>query len=143
MASRSKNYDDFGELYEDITLGINSYDFDHLQHDPRLLMLLEFFRHFYKRRKEVLKRVFPKSITDEMFQIFEKMNHLLFVRRTKKMGECTTLTRSLSVGSQRPRSLAEDGELLRPERFKIRTIVPAGSTSSTSSGNGKSDTKSK
>lgn len=95
--------------------------------DSRLLMLLEFFRQLYIRRSEVFKKIFEES-HDEFVEMFKEVGAKLSRHGRSRRNETTaTLKRSLSVGSQRIRSIDGDDQFpLRLERFKVRTVVPGG-----------------
>ncbi|GLT75348.1 hypothetical protein SLA2020_470790 [Shorea laevis] len=91
--------------------------------DPRLIMVFEFFRELYVRRKELFKKVFPED-HHEFGEFLDKIMEELFRRSRVGTGEVKVrgLRRSLSIGS--PRELkGEGGEpSLRLDRFKIRTV---------------------
>lgn len=95
--------------------------------DSRLLMLLEIFRQLYIRRSEVFKKIFEES-HDEFVEMFKEVGAKLSRHGRSRRNETTaTLKRSLSVGSQRIRSIDGDDQFpLRLERFKVRTVVPGG-----------------
>ncbi|XP_030455751.1 uncharacterized protein LOC115676867 [Syzygium oleosum] len=89
--------------------------------DPQLLVVLEFFRELYVRRRDLFKKLFPK-LHDEFAEFSERLEDFLFREEKERPGD--RLRRSLSVGS--PRTTSRDiggGDLpLKLERFKVRTV---------------------
>ncbi|EEF28719.1 uncharacterized protein LOC8277621 [Ricinus communis] len=153
--SSSKKSSFLGTLYDDMSLILETGPFPHHGQksdqdqarksssdvDPRLLMLLEFFRQLYVRKRDMFKKMFPESHDDEFVdQMLKKIGAMLSTAKSEKR-EDKTLQRSLSVGSPRPRSIDGDEPPLRLERFKVRTLVPGGGGGDSSSG-GQGDTKS-
>ncbi|CAK7325306.1 unnamed protein product [Dovyalis caffra] len=93
--------------------------------DSRLLMLLEFFRELFMRRREVFKKLFPE-LHDEFLGMFKKIVNVdLLVAKPGQM-KSRALQRSLSVGSPRTPSRNGGESPLRLERFKVRTVIPGG-----------------
>ncbi|XVE68620.1 hypothetical protein DITRI_Ditri09bG0083100 [Diplodiscus trichospermus] len=88
--------------------------------DPRLLVLLEFFREFYVRRKELLKKIFP-GLQNDFIEFFKKVGRLLDEFRSNQV-KVKTMQRSLSLGSPPTPSKEGDESPLRLDRFKIRTV---------------------
>jgi hypothetical protein len=95
--------------------------------DSRFLMLLEFSRELFFRRREVFKKLFPE-IHDEFLGMFKKIGNINLYG--EKPGQLKTralcLQRSLSVGSPRTPSRNGGESPLKLERFKVRTVVPGG-----------------
>ncbi|XVE99090.1 hypothetical protein REPUB_Repub03eG0166900 [Reevesia pubescens] len=88
--------------------------------DPRLLVLLEFFKEFYVRRKELLKKIFPGH-QNEFLEFLGKVGRVLVEVKSNHV-QVKTMQRSLSLGSPRTPSKNGDEPPLRLQRFKIRTI---------------------
>ncbi|KAF9674967.1 hypothetical protein SADUNF_Sadunf10G0182800 [Salix dunnii] len=93
--------------------------------DSRLLMLLEFFRELFIRRREVFKKLFPK-LNDEFLGQFKKMGNINLSIEKPGQVQVRALQRSLSVGSPRTPSRNGGDSPLRLGRFKIRTVIPEG-----------------
>jgi hypothetical protein len=95
--------------------------------DSRFLMLLEFSRELFFRRREVFKKLFPE-LHDEFLGMFKKIGNINLYG--EKPGQLKTralcLQRSLSVGSPRTPSRNGGESPLKLERFKVRTVVPGG-----------------
>ena len=95
----------------------------------RLLALMEFFRELHFRRRELLRKIFPQAVQDELLELLK--NSGMGLRRVKLGNDgtrFTTVQRSLSLGSPRSsgaRDIVEPNEL-RNERFKVRTINAGG-----------------
>ncbi|OMP11301.1 hypothetical protein CCACVL1_00579 [Corchorus capsularis] len=90
--------------------------------DPRLLFLFEFFREFYVRRQELLKKIFPR-LQNEFIDIFRRVGRVLGEGKSNNDTTAVrTLQRSLSLGSPRTPSNKGGESPLRLERFKIRTV---------------------
>ncbi|KDP45012.1 hypothetical protein JCGZ_01512 [Jatropha curcas] len=136
-----EGYPRIDKTYDDITLlkhGNRGKEEAKSSVDERLVMLLEFFRQLYIRKREVFKKIFPES-QDEFMEMLKKFDFKFSFERS----ESTTLKRSSSVGSKRTRSVNVDGDELplRLERFKVRTVVtgggaPGGDQGETNSGGG-------
>ena len=106
--------------------------------DSRLLMLLEFFRELFIRRREVFKKLFPK-LNDEFLGQFKKMGNINLSIEKPGQVKARSLQRSLSVGSPRTPSRNGGESSSRLERFKIRTVIPdGGGQGDTSKGGGTS-----
>ncbi|KAJ0047154.1 hypothetical protein Pint_05868 [Pistacia integerrima] len=91
--------------------------------DPRLLVLLEYFRELHERKGELFRKIFP-GIHNEFVEFFKKIDELLSqVKCHNQMRGVRTMQRSLSVGSPRTRAIDGDKSPLRLDRFKIRTVV--------------------
>ncbi|XWS75292.1 hypothetical protein CRYUN_Cryun01aG0073800 [Craigia yunnanensis] len=88
--------------------------------DPRLLVLLEFFREFYVRRQELLKKIFP-GLKNEFIEFFRKVGRMLAEVKSNQV-KVKTMQRSLSLGSSPKLSKKGDESPLRLKRFKIRTV---------------------
>ncbi|XVE75546.1 hypothetical protein DITRI_Ditri12bG0102400 [Diplodiscus trichospermus] len=88
--------------------------------DPRLLVLLEFFREFYVRRQELLKKIFP-GLQNESIDFFRKVGRVLAEVKSNQM-KVKTMQRSLSLGSPRTPRGKGDESPLKLERFKIRMV---------------------
>ncbi|KAL2895857.1 AM-toxin synthetase AMT1 [Bienertia sinuspersici] len=84
--------------------------------DPRLVSLLDFFRHLSVRRKDVFDKIMPVHRQDfeSIFNEMKKVQQL--EKQNSKMGGLTR-RRSLSAGD-------EDG--LKMERFKVKPIDSGG-----------------
>lgn len=92
--------------------------------DQRLLPLLEFFRELFVRRRELFKKIFP-GIYDEFVELSKKVDGV--VAQVQEDRRYPTMQRSLSVGSPRTPSVKRGEPPLRLERFKVRTVILAGS----------------
>ncbi|XP_022748093.1 uncharacterized protein LOC111297719 [Durio zibethinus] len=88
--------------------------------DPRLLVLLEFFREFYVRRQELLKKIFPR-LQNEFIELFKKFGRVLAQVKSNQV-KVKTMQRSLSLGSPTTPSKKGDESPLRLDRFRIRTV---------------------
>ncbi|KAJ4720636.1 Protease Do-like 4, mitochondrial [Melia azedarach] len=86
--------------------------------DPRLLMLLQYFRELYVRKSELFKKIFPGIFHDEFAEFFRKIGGVLSQAKTQNSREVKTMKRSLSLGSR-----GTHEPPLRPDRFKIRTVI--------------------
>lgn len=115
--------------------------------DPRLLMLLKYFRELYVREAELFKKVFP-GLREEFAEAFRKIGAMLSQVK-RQQSQVKTMQRSLSLGSHRTRGIG-GGELPgRLQRFKIRTVVVdygvgqgQGATGDSGGQGGQGDTKS-
>lgn len=108
--------------------------------DSRLLMLLEFFRELFIRRREVFKKLFPE-LHDEFLGVFKKMGNINLSIEKPGQVKTRSLQRSLSVGSPRIPSRNGGESPLRLERFKVRTVIPGGGgQGDTDKGGGQGDT---
>ncbi|KAJ0045270.1 hypothetical protein Pint_05873 [Pistacia integerrima] len=91
--------------------------------DPRLLVLLEYFRELYERKGDLFRKIFP-GIHDEFVEFSKKIGELSsHMKSHDQMRGVRTMQRSLSVGSPRTRAIEGDESPLRLERFKIRTVI--------------------
>ncbi|XWS56319.1 hypothetical protein CRYUN_Cryun09bG0075600 [Craigia yunnanensis] len=90
--------------------------------DPKLLILLEFFREFYVRRQELVNKIFP-GLQNEFIEFFRKVGRVLAEVKSNQV-KVKTMQRSLSLGSPRTPAMQEGGyeSPLRLQRFKIRTV---------------------
>lgn len=89
--------------------------------DPRLLMLLKYFREFYAREAELFKKVFP-GIRKEFAEAFRKIGAMLSQVKMQQ-SRVKTMQRSLSLGSHRTRGIGGGEPPGRLQRFKVRTVV--------------------
>lgn len=92
--------------------------------DPRLLMLLKYFREFYAREAELFKKVFP-GIRKEFAEAFRKIGAMLSQVKMQQ-SRVKTMQRSLSLGSHRTRGIGGGEPPGRLQRFKVRTVVVDG-----------------
>lgn len=92
--------------------------------DPRLLMLLKYFREFYAREAELFKKVFP-GIHEEFAEAFRKIGAMLSQVKMQQ-SRVKTMQRSLSLGSHRTRGIGGGETPGRLQRFKVRTVVVDG-----------------
>lgn len=90
--------------------------------DPRLIMLLQFFRQLYAERQELFKKIFPEA-HHAFFDLFKRIGEGLPKMDRLKV---KTMQRSLSIGSPRTCQQVEVSEELRLNRFKVRTLVLTG-----------------
>ncbi|KMS98538.1 hypothetical protein BVRB_4g092270 [Beta vulgaris subsp. vulgaris] len=81
--------------------------------DPRIISILEPFRHLYNEREELLKNVLP-SLYSKLSEFFKKVNSLILenLQIEREKSTSPTLKRSLSLGSSTSKN----------ERFKVRPI---------------------
>lgn len=115
--------------------------------DPRLLMLLKYFREFYAREAELFKKVFP-GIHEEFAEAFRKIGAMLSQVKMQQ-SRVKTMQRSLSLGSHRTRGIGGGEPPGRLQRFKVRTVVVdggigqgQGAAAGSGDQGGQSDTKS-
>ncbi|KAJ4843765.1 hypothetical protein Tsubulata_034600 [Turnera subulata] len=144
--TRPPRYSLFLGAEEDMSLlegGLYYGKYDHVDHDeakeekpfdPRLVMLLEFFRQLYIKRNEVFKKIFPGYLHDEFVETFKKLGAKLSLRKSD-LTKARSLKRSFSVGSTRSRGIGAPAPLTL-ERFKVRTVVPGGGGSGPQEGGG-------
>lgn len=92
--------------------------------DPRLLMLLKYFRELYAREAELFKKVFP-GIRKEFAEAFRKIGAMLSQVKMQQ-SRVKTMQRSLSLGSHRTRGIGGGEPPGRLQRFKVRTVVVDG-----------------
>lgn len=92
--------------------------------DPRLLMLLKYFRELYAREAELFKKVFP-GIHEEFAEAFRKIGAMLSQVKMQQ-SRVKTMQRSLSLGSHRTRGIGGGEPPGRLQRFKVRTVVVDG-----------------
>ncbi|KAK9283511.1 hypothetical protein L1049_011757 [Liquidambar formosana] len=105
-----------------------------LENDPRLHVVLEFFKELYVERRELFKKFFPR-LQDEFVVWFKK-----FVNTDDRV-KFQTMQRSLSLGSPRMPSRQGDESPLRLERFKVRTIIRGGGGVQQDGQGGQADTR--
>ncbi|KAL5733652.1 hypothetical protein ACOSP7_032996 [Xanthoceras sorbifolium] len=87
--------------------------------DPRLIMLLEYFRELFDRKRELFRKIFPRS-TDELVQFFKKIGEMVSQVKSDRRGVRSSMQRSLSLGSpRRTRDIKGGDDDLRPERFMV------------------------
>uniref|UniRef100_A0A803MGZ3 Uncharacterized protein n=1 Tax=Chenopodium quinoa TaxID=63459 RepID=A0A803MGZ3_CHEQI len=82
--------------------------------NPRIINMLEPFRHLYSESEESLKNIFP-SLYSKLSEFFKKVNSLIMesITTEKEKSSGQTLKRSLSLGSS---------PTCKNERFKVRPI---------------------
>ncbi|GAV90015.1 hypothetical protein CFOL_v3_33424 [Cephalotus follicularis] len=90
-----------------------NYDNNMNSVDPRFLMLLEFFRQLYVRRRDLFDKLFP-GLQDQFAELLKKFDSILHQEKSDRINT-RALQRSMSLGSPRPP--------LKLERFKVRTVV--------------------
>ncbi|KAK4367132.1 hypothetical protein RND71_015012 [Anisodus tanguticus] len=84
--------------------------------DPRLIMLLDFFKDLYMKREEFFKKIFPFHHED-FIPIFEKIG-VVFPKKDQEMNN--SFKRSPSDSSLN-RSRGIDESQLKLEKFKVKT----------------------
>ncbi|KAK3228447.1 hypothetical protein Dsin_000328 [Dipteronia sinensis] len=108
--------------------------------DPRMINLLEYFRELCDRKRVLFRKIFPRS-SDELVEFFKNIGETVSsvrsnqrMKRSTSLGSTTTGTREIKGGVS----------LLRPERFKIKTVVvnDVGDDHDHTSSGGQGDTKS-
>ncbi|XP_070003319.1 uncharacterized protein LOC142165762 [Nicotiana tabacum] len=87
--------------------------------DPRLIMLLDFFRDLYLKRGEFFKKIFPLDHED-FIPVFEKIGAVFSMKDQEKKSQIIGLERSPSESSLH-RSRGIDESQLKLERFKVKT----------------------
>uniref|UniRef100_A0A3Q7IR00 Uncharacterized protein n=2 Tax=Solanum lycopersicum TaxID=4081 RepID=A0A3Q7IR00_SOLLC len=112
--------------------------------DPRLIILLDFFRDVYMKRGEFFKKIFPFHHED-FIPIFEKIgvvfsNHKDQEKKFKK----NSFKRSPSDNSlNKSRGIDIDPSRLKLEKFKVKTpeVISGGDGGGGSGGQGQGSTK--
>lgn len=93
--------------------------------DPRVIHLLEFFRHMYARKEDLFGKVIPGRIREEMIELLTKMGKAKEGIRRRHPHHLQLMQRSFSIGASRGVDLGNDE--LKLERFKVKTLdVPSG-----------------
>ncbi|KAJ0100836.1 hypothetical protein Patl1_05937 [Pistacia atlantica] len=143
MACSSSGNFQFLGIHDDFSLLENPKVGSGKSIDPRLVVLLEYFRKLYVRKGDLFKKTFP-GIHDEFVDFIKRIGTALspVMKSDGKMRGVRTLQRSLSIGSPRSRAIDVDESPLRLDRFKIRTVVlDGGGQGSSQDGGQPSDTK--
>uniref|UniRef100_M1CLV2 Uncharacterized protein n=1 Tax=Solanum tuberosum TaxID=4113 RepID=M1CLV2_SOLTU len=112
--------------------------------DPRLIMLLDFFRDIYMKRGEFFKKIFPFHHED-FIPIFEKIGVVFSNNKDQeKKFKINSFNRSPSDNSlNKSRGIDIDSSQLKLEKFKVKTpeVISGGGGDGDSGGQGQGSTK--
>ncbi|WMV53535.1 hypothetical protein MTR67_046920 [Solanum verrucosum] len=110
--------------------------------DPRLIMLLDFFRDIYMKRGEFFKKIFPFHHED-FIPIFEKIGVVFSNNKDQeKKFKINSFKRSPSDNSlNKSRGIDIDPSQLKLEKFKVKTPEVISGSGGGSGGQGQGSTK--